>query len=122
MVDSIPDINIFAPFMSCSERDSPTKRILAARVRAKYHDIEVITYRPFLWMVMNRPSRVAQVFAESNSTINIPRAEKISKTVMKYARLCITAMENSTRAFHGRGSGRLIITNIWGTAHMQVIQ
>jgi len=107
MVDSIPNMNAVAPSMVWSETDPPANDILSARLRAKYYGTEVITYRPFLKMVMNRPSRID----------NTLPPEDISPKIMNYTKLCIRAMENSTKAFHGMEGGRLIVTNVWGTAH-----
>jgi hypothetical protein len=95
------------PTMRWSENEPPPNDILAARLRAKFHGAEVITYRPFLKMVLNRPSALS---------LDVP-PEEISPKIMNYSRLCIRAMVDSTRAFHGMGEGRLIVTNVWGTAH-----
>ena len=114
MVDSIPNMKTVAPSMVWQENDPPANEILSARLRAKYYGTEVITYRPFLKMVMNRPSRIAQVSGDNTATTP---EEVISSKILDYAKLCIRAMENSTRAFHGMGGGRLIVTNVWGTAH-----
>lgn len=91
------------PTMRWAEHDLPPDDILAARLRAKFHGAEVITYRPFLKMVLNRSPEIG--------------LEDISPKIMNYSRLCIRAMVDSTRAFHGMGEGRLIVTNVWGTAH-----
>ncbi len=101
--------------MVWDESDPPANDILAARLRAKYYGVEVITYRPFLKMVMNRPSRVTK---RSDGTLDtsIP-PENISPKILNYSKLCIKALENSTKAFHGMEGGRLIVTNVWGTAH-----
>jgi len=115
MVESIPNMNKVAPSMVWSETDPPAGDILAARLRAKYYGTEVITYRPFLKMVMNRPSRLKEIMEGSPDNSTPP--ENISPKIMNYTRLCIKAMENSTRAFHGMEGGRLIVTNVWGTAH-----
>lgn len=116
MVDSIPNMNTVAPSMVWKEDDPPANDILSARLRAKYYGTEVITYRPFLKMVMNRPSRLAQVSRDNPAASNTP-GEVLPRKILDYAKLCIRAMENSTRAFHGMGGGRLIVTNVWGTAH-----
>ena len=116
MVDAIPNMETVAPQMVWLKDDLLATDILSARLRAKYYGTEVITYRPFLKMVMNRPSRIAQGFKE-NPTGSNASEEVISPKILSYAKLCIQAMENSTRAFHGMGSGRLIVTNVWGTAH-----
>lgn len=120
MVDSIPNMSTVAPSMVWSESDPPANEILAARLRAKYYGTEVITYRPFLKMVMNRPSRISSGFSTEEPDDSIP-LENISPKIMNYTKLCIRAMENSTRAFHGMEGGRLIVTNVWGTAHAYVI-
>lgn len=116
MVASIPNMTTVAPSMVWSETDPPANDILAARLRAKYYGTEVITYRPFLKMVMNRPSRISAGFSDGSPDLTVP-LEDISPKIMNYTKLCIRAMENSTRAFHGMEGGRLIITNVWGTAH-----
>ena len=72
MIDSIPNMKVVAPSMVWSENDPPAADILSACLRAKYYDTEVITYRPFLKMVMNRPSRFAQGFGEVPATSAIP--------------------------------------------------
>jgi hypothetical protein len=115
MVESIPNMSKVAPSMVWSETDPPANDILAARLRAKYYGTEVITYRPFLKMVMNRPSRLSKI--NEGSPDNSTPTENISPKILNYTRLCIKAMENSTRAFHGMDGGRLIVTNVWGTAH-----
>lgn len=116
IVGSIPDINTLAPSMVWSETDLPANEILAARLRAKYYNTEIISYRPFLKMVMNRSSRISNEFNEG-SLNNDLSSEYVPLKIIDYARLCIRAMENSTSAFQGIGGGRLIVANVWGTAH-----
>lgn len=116
MVDSIPKMINIAPSMAWSETDPPANDVLTARLRAKYYGAEVITYRPFLKMVMNRPSRSDKGFNSGSHDIAL-LLEEISPKIMGYAKLCIRAMENSTKAFYGIEGGRLIVTNVWGTAH-----
>jgi hypothetical protein len=115
MVESIPNMSKVAPSMVWSESDPPSNDILAARLRAKYYGTEVITYRPFLKMIMNRTWHLNRL-AEGSPDNSAP-LENISPKILNYTKLCIKAMENSTRAFHGMEGGRLIITNVWGTAH-----
>jgi hypothetical protein len=110
IINSIPDMSKLAPSMAWEETAPPASDILSARLRAKYYGAEVITYRLFLKMVMNRPSQVTQ---KSGGTANTA----IPLNILNYAKLCIKALENSTRAFHGIEGGRLIVTNVWGTAH-----
>lgn len=48
---------------------------------------------------------------------NATSAEEIDEQALIYAKNGIQALVNSTRAFHGLGEGRLLVTNPWGTAH-----
>lgn len=92
------------------ENDAPPKDILAARLRAKFYGAANITYRPFLMMVINRPSK----FDPHAPVENIPQR------VLSYAKDCISALINSTKSFWGMTQGRLIVTNVWGTVHAYV--
>ena len=88
--------------------DRPANDILAARLRAKYWGAQVITYRPFIRMIL-----------ESNfdaATGSAP-AQDFSDVVIGYAGKGLRALIESTRAFHGLGEQRFIITNVFGTAH-----
>lgn len=46
---------------------------------------------------------------------------EISKPIMDYAKKCIRAMFYSAQAFWGIEGGRLVVTNVWGTAHAYVL-
>lgn len=119
MIESIPDISQIAPSMMWKETDPPASDILSAQLRAKYYNTVVITYRPFLKMVMNRPSQVTKK-TDGTHDISIP-LENIPTKILNYAKLYIKALEDSSRAFYGIEGGRLIVTNVWGTAHALVI-
>ena len=128
------------------ESDLPANDILRARFRAKYYGAKVITYRPFLEMVLEHSAkqkaklrarslqesplpRNHQPFGEQyKDNIDVPRInddatrlEDIDDPLIKeYARSGIHALIKSTTAFHGLGKpgeDRLIVTNVWGTAH-----
>jgi hypothetical protein len=83
-------------------KDTASIEILVERFQAKGLGAYVITYRPCLMMVLNRPKG------------QIPSAAILEKAI-----LCVRHMLDSTRAFSTdkMGPGRLIITNVWGTAH-----
>lgn len=83
----------------------PSDDILESRLRGKMYGAQVVTYRHFLRMVLNKPS-------EPNN--------EISKPIMMYAERCIRALFNSSKAFWGMKGGRLIVTNVWGTCHAYV--
>ncbi|KAJ3557199.1 hypothetical protein NPX13_g9977 [Xylaria arbuscula] len=84
--------------------DPPADDLLAARLRAKYWDLQVILYRPFLQQILHRDQPQTHVGEE----------------LLTNARLAIQAVIESLRPFHGlRGGQRLIITNMLETAHSQ---
>ncbi|CZT44973.1 related to acetate regulatory DNA binding protein FacB [Rhynchosporium secalis] len=99
--------------------------ILEARLRAKYYGAEVITYRHFVLKLLGgeeiAPGYLPKIEAPMVSS-NIKRIEDIDEKVLQYAERGIRALIFSTRAFYGLGDpgkDRLIVTNIWGTAHAQ---
>ncbi|TAQ83141.1 hypothetical protein B7494_g8535 [Chlorociboria aeruginascens] len=109
----------------------PAKGILEARLRAKYYGAQVITYRNFLLEIiehMGTPPEKSgkQISQDYKSDVKVPQLDKGAKTldeiepkVIDYAKKSIEALINSTTAFYGLESKRLIITNVWGTAHAQ---
>ncbi|KAG4430252.1 hypothetical protein IFR05_014263 [Cadophora sp. M221] len=85
-------------------KGEPATNILEARLRAKYYGAEVITYRHFILKVLEK------------------RIEEPDVKVLNYIECGIRALIFSTRAFYGLGNpgkDRLIVTNVWGTAHAQ---
>lgn len=128
-----------APNMAWREDDPPATEILGARLRAKYYGAQVITYRPFVLNLLEHSARSnsapvppadklplggfkASVGAPQVNS-NATRMEDVDPKVLGYARSCIKALIKSTTAFHGLGDpgkDRLIVTNIWGTAHAYV--
>ncbi|PFH62617.1 hypothetical protein XA68_12869 [Ophiocordyceps unilateralis] len=110
------------------EDDPPADDILAARLRGKYWGAQVITYRPFVRMILelNHSRKHAAgpemlEFRMGNVYQRMPTSvEKIDPQVCELARKGIKALVESTRAFHGLGEDlRPIITNVFGTAHAQ---
>jgi hypothetical protein len=129
------------------ENDPPAKDILAARLRAKFYGAQVVMYRPFVRQVLQYSWSVRQqerVQPKSEIMKEIPEDEipgsafqsKPSVTATKkdmseddivkrnfdknewhYFELGIKALFNSTKAFWGMGPERLIVTNVFGTAH-----
>lgn len=108
----------------------PANDILNARLRAKYYGAEVITYRHIILKILdaNRPEE-EQIVAGLRPGIKaldfapVPgktRAEDVGAGVLDFARRGIQALVHSTRAFWGLGDQRIIVTNVWGTAHAYV--
>lgn len=124
-VDSVRD---FAPHMTWNMDDGePADDILGARLRAKYYGAQVITYRPFLLKILkgSAPGDMTNDFIPQVTVPDIPEdlsIGRIDPPVLEYASKGIRALIHSTRAFHAIGppwKKRLIVTNIWGTAHAQ---
>ncbi|CAJ2502421.1 Uu.00g098150.m01.CDS01 [Anthostomella pinea] len=119
------------PHYSWSDDDPLATDILSARLRAKYWGSQVILYRPFLKNMLNReplppstyrsqpppPDAWASLGLEIGSP-NVP--SNVDPRTLNYARLAIQALVESTRAFHGMDpTQRIIVTNVFGTAHAQ---
>jgi len=110
--------------------DPPATDILAARLRAKYYGALVITFRPFIRQVvqfnlhrttLHSPAPISGDF-RSELTVPVigPEAtteNDIDPLIIEYAKKGIQALIQSTKAFHGLGPQRFIITNVFGTAH-----
>ncbi|KAL2141273.1 hypothetical protein VTI28DRAFT_2645 [Corynascus sepedonium] len=127
-IEHLIDIGLFVPpAFKFAHNDPPADEILAARLRAKYWGAQVITYRPFIKDILElnfqkksnetpmpasdfRPGLVVPVIGPNND---------IPPQMMEYAAKGITALIESTRAFHGLKEKRYIVTNIFGTAHAQ---
>lgn len=115
----MPQIHRIAGYeWTWKEEDPPSADILHARLRAKYYGASVITYRPFLKMVLDREKLI------SDSSVSYPRYESTSGVppeILDFAKRCIDSLEKSTSSFLGmKSEGRLIVTNVWGTAHAYV--
>lgn len=130
--DILFDINKHAPNLKWDENDENdpfAKDILGARLRAKFYGARVITYRDFVLKVLRHSSERAnqdQQNSNNPTTGEAPASSAgpdINPITIQYAELCIKALIKSTRAFYGVGdptTARLIVTNIWGTAHAYV--
>ena len=136
------------PNMQWDEDEEPANDILQARLRAKYYGAKVITYRPALLKILEHshslkpkppketsgkaaettPEKYQEEFRPGVEELppmyhDAARKEEIDPTLHEYARNCIVALFKSTTAFYGLGDPgkkRLIVTNIWGTAHAYV--
>lgn len=132
----------FAGPLIWNEGDGHASDILEARLRAKYYGAQVITYRPFLLKILNHSAGETpqsgeqyreQPSSEFKENICVPpihenpaRTDEVNPGVLAYAISCIKALEKSTTAFWGLNGGnpttvRIIVTNVWGTAHAYVL-
>ncbi|KAG7424498.1 hypothetical protein Forpi1262_v014562 [Fusarium oxysporum f. sp. raphani] len=133
--DAVSGMHWVAPSFAFREDDPPADDILAARLRAKYWGAQVITYRPFIRQILqfshsiknhvsspNFPSISSEFRQDVTAPVIHPKARThgdIDPKVVELAKKGIKALIESTRAFHGLGDKRPIITNVFGTAHAQ---
>lgn len=123
--ENLNTIKLFAPLFAWdAEQGEPATTILGARLRAKYYGAQVITFRHFVLKILEMSSKggdnVSEEFKANISAPAIGDLKELDFKVMQFARNGIKALINSTRAFHGLGdpgSERIIVTNVWGTAH-----
>jgi len=129
---SLDSIDTVAPNMLWDVRSGElAEEILEARLRAKYYGAQVITYRPFVLNILEMSSAPSHSTEQTSTqyldNVQVPKVGRNTKTledvpekVREYARYGLQATIHSTRAFYGLGNpgkDRLIVTNIWGTAH-----
>ncbi|KAK7220557.1 hypothetical protein V2G26_008560 [Clonostachys chloroleuca] len=137
VADAVSGMHWVAPSLSFKEDDPPGEDILSARLRAKYWGAQVITYRPFVRQILQFSYSVkngvqedvddpSSRWSEFRSGIIAPfihpdtkSLKEIDPAMIELARKGINALIESTRAFHGLGDQRPIITNVFGTAHAQ---
>ena len=132
VADAVSDMTWVAPSFAFREDDIPADDILSARLRAKYWGAQVITYRPFIRQFLqfshamrnhpaspNMPQRTEFREDVVAPTIhpNTRSYNEIDRQVVELAKKGIKALVESTRAFHGLGEKRPVITNVFGTAH-----
>jgi hypothetical protein len=130
--ENLNNVPQFAPNMAWNESDPPAHEILGARLRAKYYGAQVITYRHFVLRILEHsaakkamPGRQEEFKSGIQGLPNMKmnNGGDIDSKALEYAHNCIKALIKSTTAFHGLGDpgkDRLIVTNIWGTAHAYV--
>jgi hypothetical protein len=116
--------------MTWDADSEPARDILGARLRAKFYGAQVITYRDFVLKILERSASDSSFRGQQTPnfmkgfTVPTSTADAdIDPKIIHYAEQCIKALIKSTTAFHGLGdpgSKRLVVTNIWGTAHAYV--
>jgi hypothetical protein len=111
------------PQMQWNDEDSLPQDINDARLRAKYYGAQYIIHRPFLNYALHNmtaeqitPEALQRSAIAQPSTAPRKGGSLDTDEVLRSCRLCIEAAKHSTIAFDGV-PGRLIVTNIFGTAH-----
>ncbi|KAL8719341.1 MAG: hypothetical protein Q9225_003642 [Loekoesia sp. 1 TL-2023] len=138
--------NLLPIGLQWSDNDPPSSDINTARLRAKYYGAQYIIHRPFLRHALDNnmdfqespsPHTNAVAGHQSRSSSFSPQAlerknsqmgppgptqkEKIHQAeILQSAKICVAAAVQSTEAFDNIiNRQRLIVTNIFGTAHAQ---
>jgi hypothetical protein len=130
VADAVSSMQWVGPSFAFNEHDPPAGDLLSARLRAKYWGAQNITFRPFIRQILHfsaansHPAEVEPPISEFRAEIDVPRIQPDDKvpsdldpSLIEFAKKGIKALIESTRAFHGLGDKRPIITNVFGTAH-----
>lgn len=118
------------PTMKWGDDDPPSSRILLARLQAKYWESMYVTNRPFLDYALHIMPHVQKGRSVKDIALDVhgnPRGEAEIRVldaigrmgdaeVLTASKRCVEAAIRSTVAFDNI-LGRLIVTNIHGTAH-----
>ena len=110
------------------DSEEPSSDINAARLRGKYYGAAYIIHRPFLryalehdlFADMDPPNTASQPHSRKNGIMAPPNtsAQVQRDEILSSCKACIEAARRSTTAFDGViNRRRLIVTNIFGTAH-----
>ncbi|KAJ5264968.1 hypothetical protein N7505_007761 [Penicillium chrysogenum] len=92
--------------MQWDESDPPANEINAARMRAKYYGARYIIHRPLLYDALHWQEPKVHF-------------HELPEELRAACMICIESAIKSTEAFDGVGGPRLVVTNIFGTAHAQ---
>lgn len=118
--------DILPPKLQWSDDQEPSKEINNARLRAKYYGAVYIVHRPFLRQVldheMGAPEKHSPHSDSHPGTMAPPTRwgadDKDKANILQSAKICVDAAMHSTVAFDSIiDHRRLIVTNIFGTAH-----
>jgi hypothetical protein len=109
--------------MQWKETDGPANEINAARMRAKYYGARYIIHRPLLYHALHNNTcariKVQTTAASLANGWTAPQVQlrTLPKKLQNACKICIDSAIRSTVAFDGVGGHRLVVTNIFGTAH-----
>lgn len=117
------------------DEDPPAQDINDARLRAKFYGAQYIIHRPFLRLTLDNEvadrdamSPLNNTFTPLNERRTAPMAppgvdfdRDVPADILRSAQICVGAAMRSTTAFDNIiQHRRLVVTNIFGTAHAYV--
>lgn len=105
-----------------SDTDPQSADINAARMRAKYYCARYLIHRPFLHSAIHsmEPNCTSNAAVQQRSFPASVKHGKVDLEVYEASKICVEAAMKSTTAYDGV-EGRLIVTDIFGTAHAYVL-
>ena len=125
--------DLVPPPLQWCEDDPPALDINAARLRAKFYGAVYIIHRPFLRLILDNETRDREArssppnpsFTPLNDRLTEPMppppphlAREVPADHLRSAQICVKAAMQSTTAFDNIiNHRRLVVTNIFGTAH-----
>ena len=127
---------LLPPQLQWQEDDPPALDINGARLRAKFYGAEYIIHRPFLRLTLDNEALDRDVRSPANHSFTPlnerrtgpmapPRANmdrEVTADILRSAQICVRAAMQSTTAFDNIiKHRRLVVTNIFGTAHAYVL-
>ena len=117
------------------DKEDPAEDINDARLRAKFYGAQYIIHRPFLRLTLDNEVRDRNAMSPPNTTFtplnerrtgpmgppDVDLDRDVPADIFRSARLCVEAAVQSTTAFDKIiEKRRLVVTNIFGTAHAYV--
>lgn len=118
------------------DEDDPATDINDARLRAKFYGAQYIIHRPFLRLTLDNEIPDRDAVSNPNHTFtplnerrtgpmappNVDLDRDVPADILRSAQICVGAAMRSTTAFDKIiGEQRLVVTNIFGTAHAYVL-
>lgn len=111
-----------------SDDDPPSRDINDARLRAKFYGAQYIIHRPFLRYALDNEVQTQDIRSPQSDAVKPrsgtmppprPAVDKDAHSdILRSAKTCVSAAMQSTTAFDNIiDHKRLIVTNIFGTAH-----
>ena len=110
--------------MQLNDTDEPANEINAARMRAKYYGARYIIHRPLLYHALHNNTRAPKMVQTPASSLangwTAPQLQlrALPKKLQDACKICIDSAIRSTVAFDGMSGHRLVVTNIFGKAHV----
>ena len=114
--------NVLPKPLQWDENSPLATDILDARLRAKYYGAKYIIHRPLLYSALEKPEISAHLvdshLGKMPPPSSLATSERPETEILEACRTCVDSAVASTLAFDGIANDRrLIVTNIFGTAH-----